>query len=63
MCNIQENLVCVAVTNNQKLTVDENKTALKSEHLKDRKLLLEAKEEIFFIQLQTFQSITNAKYN
>ena len=43
--------------------VDENKTALKSEHLKDRKLLLAAKEEIFFIQLQTFQSIANAKYN
>ena len=43
--------------------VDENKTALKREHLKVRKLLLEAKEEIFFIQLQTFQGIVNAKHN
>lgn len=42
---------------------DENKTALKSKRWKDRKLLLEAKEETFFIQLQTFQSIASAKYS
>lgn len=41
MCNIQENLECVAVTNNPNLTADENKNGLKeAEHWKDRKLLL-----------------------